>query len=248
MKLPRLFLMVALVAGILGFADGYRNGEGAAARAGPSPLDTVKVSVSRVLGTVQPPQAGSAGSVGQRAEIHRVAHALFDVNDMARRALGQHWHDLSPPEKDLFVRVFTDVLDRTFTTIVERYAGDHVVFLGEEVAGAYARVRSTVTPDQRASVSIEYRLFDSGSRWVVYDLVLGGVSLVATYRNEFNSIIRTSSFDQLLDRMRTARSPRPLAGDAGGRGEARGLEPDPSVRDRLAIGLLVSGALHGRRR
>ena len=65
----------------------------------------------------------------------------------------------------------------------------------------YAQVRSRITTDRRVEISIDYRLLDTGTRWVVYDVVLDGVSLVSNYRSQFNSIIRTSSFAGLLAKL-----------------------------------------------
>jgi phospholipid transport system substrate-binding protein len=63
-------------------------------------------------------------------------------------------------------------------------------------------VRSRITTDRRVEISIDYRLIERPDGWEVYDVVLDGVSLVSNYRSQFNSIIRTSSFADLLSRMR----------------------------------------------
>ena len=63
-------------------------------------------------------------------------------------------------------------------------------------------MRSRITTDRRVEISIDYRLLDNGTRWVVYDVVLDGVSLVSNYRSQFNSIIRMSSFSELLAKLR----------------------------------------------
>jgi len=70
------------------------------------------------------------------------------------------------------------------------------------------------------------------------------VSLVSNYRSQFNSIIGTSSVAQLLERMRTARSPRPEGRDAIG--GATSAEREASARGRLAAGLLLSVASNPR--
>lgn len=68
--------------------------------------------------------------------------------------------------------------------------------------GPYAQVRSLVTIGPGREISIEYRLFESGARWAVYDIVTEGTSLISSYRSQFNSILRKSSFAGLLERMR----------------------------------------------
>jgi MlaC protein len=96
-----------------------------------------------------------------------------------------------------------------------------------QVTRTFATARSRITPGQ-GSVAIEYRLSQRDSQWTVYDVVLDGVSLVSNYREQFNSIIGTSSVAQLLKRMRTARSRRPQGRDAVG--DATTAELETSTR------------------
>ena len=173
----------------------------AADQAGP--LERVRTAVSRVLAMVQAPHGVASGGGQRRTEIRRVAQGLFDFNEMARLTLASHWKDRSAREQEEFVQLFTDLLERSYLTTIENYAGEKVAFLGESVSGPYAQVRSRITTERRMEISIDYRLIESGARWAVYDVVLDGVSLVSNYRSQFNSIIRTSSFGDLLAKLRS---------------------------------------------
>jgi phospholipid transport system substrate-binding protein len=166
------------------------------------PLDLVKSSVSQVLAAVQSQTAPAGESSRHRAEIRRVADGLFDFNEMARLTLSRHWSAQSPSDRDEFVRLFTALLERCYLSTIENYAGERITFLGESIDGSYALVRSRITTDRRVEISIDYRLIDRHDRWEVYDVVLDRVSLVSNYRSQFNSIIRTSSFGELLTRLR----------------------------------------------
>jgi phospholipid transport system substrate-binding protein len=166
------------------------------------PLELVRASVARVLSIVQAPNAVSSGG-SQRTEIRRVAQGLFDFNEMARLTLAGHWKNRSLREQEEFVRLFTDLLERSYLTTIENYAGERITFVGESISGPYAQVRSRITTERRMEISIDYRLIESGARWTVYDVVLDGVSLVSNYRSQFNSLIRTSSFADLLTKLRS---------------------------------------------
>jgi phospholipid transport system substrate-binding protein len=166
------------------------------------PLDVVKSSVSQVLAAVQSRPAADKESGQRRAEIRRVADGLFDFREMARLTLSRHWTGRSPGEQEEFVRLFRELLERSYLSTIENYAGERITFLGESIGGAYAQVRSRITTDRRMEISIDYRLRWKGDRWEVYDVVLDGVSLVSNYRSQFNSIIRTASFGELLTRLR----------------------------------------------
>jgi phospholipid transport system substrate-binding protein len=166
------------------------------------PLDLVKSSVSQVLAAVRSRAAAGSESGQRRAEIRRVADGLFDFNEMARLTLSRHWNAQAPREQEEFVRLFTELLERSYLSTIENYAGERITFVGESISGSYAQVRSRITTDRRVEISIDYRLIERGDRWEVYDVVLDGVSLVSNYRSQFNSIIRTSSFGELLTRLR----------------------------------------------
>ena len=167
------------------------------------PLELVQASVARVLSIVQAPNAVSSGGGQRRTEIRRVAQGLFDFDEMARLTMAGHWKDRSLREQEEFVRLFTDLLERSYLTTIENYAGERITFVGESISGPYAQVRSRITTERRMEISIDYRLIESGARWAVYDVVLDGVSLVSNYRSQFNSIIRTSSFPDLLTKLRS---------------------------------------------
>jgi phospholipid transport system substrate-binding protein len=200
------------------------------------PIAVVKSSLSRALSTVQSDPAGQNRGDARRADIQRVAQELFDFNEMARRALGQHWQALPPQERNEFVHVFTDVLNRFFGAIAARYSGARMVFVEDEVAEGYARVHSRVIPSEGPEISIDYRLFERGSRWAVYDVVFDGRSLVSNYRSQFDSLTQRSFDTQLLEWMRTEEST-----------PASELLTPP-LRERWAAGLVLGAAFYGRRR
>ena len=198
---PLILPVVLMVALAIGPHPAGAQPRAAADQTGP--LNLVKASVSRVLAIVQSPHTVVSDGGQRRTDIRRVAHGLFDFNEMARLTLARHWKDRSAQEQEEFVRLFTDLLERSYLTSIENYAGEKITFLGESVSGPYAQVRSRIVTDRRTEISIEYRLFESGARWAVYDVVLDGVSLVSNYRSQFNSIIRTSSFGDLLAKLRS---------------------------------------------
>jgi len=208
-------VMLAVNLGSVAFVHGAPRIDATGSAAGLlQPLDVVRASVSRVLAIAPSPAAGITGGEDQRARIRRVAHDLFAFNEMARRVMGPHSKDGLPQQQDEFVRLFANAFTRAYVTTVERYSGENVVFLGEEVTGGLAQVRSLVITPDGSRISIEYQLLERGSRWSVYDIVLDGTSLVSTYRSQFAASLRTSSFAQLIGRMRTEQSRR-QARDAG---------------------------------
>ena len=168
------------------------------------PTEQIRTTVDKALIVLKDPKLRATSKTKERRDqLRQILFARFDFNEMARLTLARHWKDRSVQEQEEFVRLFTDLLERSYLTTIENYAGERVTFLTESVSGPYAQVRSRITTDRRMEISIDYRLIESGARWAVYDVVLDGVSLVSNYRSQFNSIIRTSSFADLLTKLRT---------------------------------------------
>jgi hypothetical protein len=136
-----VILALVLSAPSLGFRDKARTGAADAPITGPAirPLDVVTSSVSRGLVSLRSKRIGVDTGEERYGEIRGAAHDLFDVSDMARRVLGQHWKGLGPRQHDEFIRLFGTVLTQSFVTILERYGGDTMPSLDEEVAGTFAQ-------------------------------------------------------------------------------------------------------------
>jgi phospholipid transport system substrate-binding protein len=180
---------------------------GALAAPGQGPRELVEASVARVIQVLH--EGGNdrfdPSYPRHRAEIRRIAHELFDFDEMTRRALSRHWVERSAQERAEFVGLFTDLLERSYIGKIEAYSGEKIVYLGEAIDGAYATVRSRVTTKRRTDTALDYRLYRTDGRWKVYDVLIDGVSFVSTYRSEFNRIIRLSSYSSLVDQMRKRR-------------------------------------------
>jgi phospholipid transport system substrate-binding protein len=174
-----------------------------------SALAVVRESVGRVHAIVD----GTPGGERQRVEIRNLAETLFDFEGMSRRMLARHWNDGSPQQQAEFVRLLADLLQRTYIDAIAGRGWVSTTFEGGSHDGQYARVRSRMGVDRGPDISIDYRLSRHGERWAVYDVLHDGASLVANYRSQFNSILRTSSFAQLLERMRSGEAQAPVAGE-----------------------------------
>jgi len=175
----------------------------AAAAHAMTPTDTVRGQVDQVLQTGTRAATGTPEAAEQRrTQIRRAADGLFDFAEMSRRALGRYWAGRSQAERDEFVRLFADLMARAYLGKIDRYAGESITYIAERVDGDLATVDSRVITPKKTEVPIEYRLRRVGDRWAAYDVLVENVSLISTYRSQFDRIIQTSSFAELLKRMR----------------------------------------------
>ncbi|MFI5377165.1 MAG: phospholipid-binding protein MlaC [Candidatus Rokuibacteriota bacterium] len=168
-----------------------------------TPTETVKSRVDQALqGLSQTAGTTPESAERRRVEIRRAADSLFDFTDMSRRALGRHWADRTATEREEFVRLFTDLIARSYIGKIDRYAGEAIAYTGERVDGDEASVRSQVVTAKGSQIPVEYRLHRVNEGWSAYDVLIENVSLVGTYRSQFDRIIKAESFADLLRRLR----------------------------------------------
>ena len=169
-----------------------------------TPTEVIRVAIEQVVQVAEDADLGRPAAAEQRRlEIRRIAENLFDFQEMARRSLARHWTDRTAEQRDEFVRLFADLLERVYFGKLENYSAERMVYVGETVDGDYATVRSKIITGRKGELPIEYRLHLVGSRWAVYDVLIDGMSFVSTYRAQFNRVIQTSSYDDLVQKLRT---------------------------------------------
>jgi phospholipid transport system substrate-binding protein len=177
-----------------------------------TPTETVQRQVDQAVQTLTRIPRGAADATElRRAGIRRAADELFDFTEMSRRALGRHWDDRTVAERAEFVRVYTELMARAYLGKIDQYAGEAISYVGERVDRGQASVQSRVVTAKKSEVPIEYRLHKVGDRWAAYDVFVDNVSLVSTYRSQFDRIIQTGSFADLMKRLRAKEKEARLA-------------------------------------
>jgi len=168
------------------------------------PTDQLRAGVDRVVVILHDPAlAGERQGSQRRAAIGQVAGEIFDFGEMARRSLGPHWEKRSPAERAEFARLFTELIQRSYIAKVDQHgSAASVSFLGDTVDEDYAVVKTTIPLSNGSTMPLDYRMRSAGGRWRVYDLSMDGISLLANYRAQFNKIIRTGSFEELVAKLK----------------------------------------------
>ena len=172
------------------------------ATAGPA-SEQLKPEIDRVVATLENPALkGERKSQERRQEIRSITDGIFDWTEMARRSLGQHWAGRTEVERREFVTLFRNLLERAYISKIEGYGGEKLAFVGEAVDGDQATVRTKIVTRQNQEVPIDYRMSQQGDRWRIYDVTVEGISLVSNYRTQFDGIIRTSSYEDLVKKIK----------------------------------------------
>lgn len=127
--------------------------------------------------------------------------------ESARRALGPHWPKRSAAEREEFTGLFQGLLERGYLSRIGEYGGERVQYVAERIDGDFASVRAQIVTSKGTQVPVEARVVRRGERWLMYDVLIENVSLVASYRSQFDRVIRTSSYEELVRRLKARGQP-----------------------------------------
>jgi phospholipid transport system substrate-binding protein len=165
-----------------------------------SPTQDLRDSVEAIRTTFADPAL--ADEVRQAA-VRKIAMDAFHVPTAAAHALGTHWEQRTATELEEFLFFFGGLLERTYLMAVQQYLHAPVTYDREVIDGEWALVATTIHPERGTSIGVDYAMRRAGTRWLVHDVRVADLSLVGTFRAQFQRIIRDSSFAALVDRMRT---------------------------------------------
>ena len=185
-----------------------------------APTDQLKTSVDQIVLILEDPALKPDGKTEERrAALRREADKIFDFEETSKRALGPHWPRLGAKDRQEFVSVFTDLLERSYIGKIERYSGEKTLFTGDAIDGDLATVKTRFITKSGKDIPVDYRMHRRGDRWLVYDVVAEGISLVGNYRTQFNKILQTASYEDLVARLKGKQI------DIGTPGEPKPKEP-----------------------
>jgi phospholipid transport system substrate-binding protein len=175
----------------------------AEARAG-QPTEQLRTQIDRVIKVLEDPELKKDTRLKERrAAVRKIANDIFDFGETAKRSLARHWPPRTPAEREEFIALFADLLERSYISKIELYGGEKIGYIGETVESDLATVRTKLVTRQQTEIPVDYRMMlKRGNRWLVYDVIIEGVSLIANYRVQFNKIITTSSYQELVKRMK----------------------------------------------
>src|SRR5712691_10905813 len=169
-----------------------------------APTDALRVQIDRVVKTLDEPDLKKEGKTRERrAAVRKIAEDIFDFAETAKRSLGRHWPPRTAAERREFVDLFANLLERSYLSKIELYSGEKIAYLGDTIEGDQATVRTRIVTKHGTEIPVDYKMYKHGDRWLVYDVIIEGVSLIANYRTQFNKIIQTTSYQELVRKMKT---------------------------------------------
>ena len=145
-------------------------------------------------------------------EVRALFRSQFDGRWAARHILASEWANRTAADRDEFSRMFSRVLAHAYLEIVRgwlpRDRPPTIRFLGEEAMGPHAaRVRTSVQVRDGSDIPVDYLMARAGEGWSVRDVEINGISMLDNYRAQVTRVLRTSSYAELLARLRAMVGP-----------------------------------------
>ena len=168
-----------------------------------APLDAVKINADQVLDILRDPKLKAASAKEMKKNKLRAVYVnMFDEVELSRRSLGMKWNKLNTAQRQEFIKLFEQVLEKAYADRILSYTNEKIEFTKESmISGNLAEVRTKVITASK-EIPIYYRVILKEGTWKVYDVTIENVSLVQNYRTQFNDILTKNAPEQLLEILR----------------------------------------------
>ncbi|MDQ1277596.1 MAG: phospholipid transport system substrate-binding protein [Thermodesulfobacteriota bacterium] len=167
------------------------------------PQDTVQANVNKVLDVLRDPKLKPESAKElKKKKLRAIYEQMFDDVELGKRTLGKNWNSLSVPQRQEFVILFRQVLEKAYIDKILAYTNEKIVYEREAmVSGTQAEIQTKVVMAAK-EIPITYKVILKDGSWKVYDVVVENVSLVLNYRTQFSDILAKNKPEQLLEILR----------------------------------------------
>ena len=165
---------------------------------------TAEAGADRILALLNDPAFKTPeGKPVIRKKIEDEVLNLFDFEEFSTRTVGPTWRKFTPEQKQQFKDAFTELLRNTSIDTLDEYNGQKIRFTGEISGGNGKRVEIQMEflADQKV-YPVAFRMLEKNNRWVVYDVLIEGISMIKNYRDQFRDILSKNSPQELIDRVK----------------------------------------------
>ena len=137
----------------------------------------------------------------RKNEVVEIVTPMFDFNLMAKLSLGKkYWPNLSQEQKERFTELFVERLRQSYLNKLTAYTDEKIVY-ESPIADEKKVSVPTVLISKGKKISMLYKLYPADNTWKIYDIEIQGVSIIRSYRAQFNEILQKGTFDDLLEKM-----------------------------------------------
>jgi phospholipid transport system substrate-binding protein len=185
-------------------AQGSGSAQVSAAAQASNPEDLVKKVTADVLAAIQSDQQLQGGDRKKALALaEQKILPLVDFREATQLAVGRTWTNATAEQRERLVTEFRSMLIRIYSNAIGIYRGQTMKVLPVHMApgATEATVRNQYISEGKQPVAVSYSMKKASSGWKIYDITVEGVSLVLTYRSEFEQITRASGVEGLIKRL-----------------------------------------------
>ena len=165
------------------------------------PTDQLRGDIDALYRAVSPTDAAPAAARAGRAIVDR----MFDWPAMAEASLGTHWRALTQAERTQFTELFANLFARAYLSRVHTVDVKGFQYLGDTVEGDRGTVKTRIVTRRGSGLNVDYVVRATPARrWLVRDVRVETMSLVDSYRAQFDAVLVRSSYAELVARLRAA--------------------------------------------
>ena len=186
------YFMILTVGLSLAFAPVVSSAESSA-------LDAVRTSVEAILDILKKGDALDKDS--RRSAMETEIDKRFDFRAMSQRTLATNWKKATDAEKQEFTDLFKQLIQSSYVGKLEAYTNETVEYVAEKAKGRKAVVE-TLIKTASADIPLNYKMYSKDGDWLVYDVIIEGVSLISNYRSSYQTIVKQEGFDGLMAKMK----------------------------------------------
>ncbi len=137
----------------------------------------------------------------KESRIDKIVSPIFDFSLMAKLALGRkHWPKLTPPQREKFTLLFAKRLKVSYAEKISLYTDEKVLVKSAVKKKKTVHITMELVSNEK-TVDMLYKLRKADQRWKIYDVQIQGVSILLTYRSQFDDILNNGSVEDLLARL-----------------------------------------------
>jgi len=137
----------------------------------------------------------------KESQVGKIVTPVFDFPLMAKLALGRtHWPKLTQPQREKFTELFTELLKKSYLAKVALYKDEKIMFKPAMQKKETVYIPTELVHEDK-KVDILYKFRKVDERWMIYDVEIQGVSILLTYRSQFDEILRRGTVEDLLSRL-----------------------------------------------
>ena len=174
------------------------------------PEELVKKVTAEILDAVKSDKELASGNREKALKLaEEKVLPLIDFEEATRLAVGRSWSQASPEQKKRLTEEFRRMLVRTYSSAISSYQGQTMKVLPVRMkpGDTEATVRNQYIRPGAKPVQLDYSMHKTDAGWKIYDIVVEGISLVLTYRSEFDAVVKQEGIDGLIKRVAAKSSP-----------------------------------------